>query len=113
MRLAAIGEYACIDEPLSVILKRSDSMSGNLDVMRACAITVMKKNRNLLPPQRRGAFWRAAYASMLGDYAKWEYRRGSAGLAALHLLHGLLLAPVQRGRLMAGLLLAVLRRQPL
>jgi len=113
MRLAGLGEYACIDAPLTVIEKRSDSMSGNLDVMRASAIAVLKKNRQLLPAGKRGAFWRAAYAGMLGDYAKWEYRRGRRGQAILHLLQGLLLSPLGRGRLLAGLLLAVLVGQKL
>lgn len=113
MRLAALGGYACIDEPLSVIEKRGDSMSGNLDVMRASAIRVMRKNRHLLPAELRGAFWRAAYAGMLGDYAKWEYRRGRGLRAAWHLTQGLALAPLSRGRLLAGLLLAVLTRQTL
>jgi len=113
MRLAAIGGYACIDEPLTVILKRADSMSGNLDVMRDSAIAVMTKNRHLLPAGKRGGFWRAAYAGMLADYAKWEYRRGRAGQAALHLLQGLALAPLSRGRMLSGLLFAVLTRQAL
>lgn len=113
MRLAAQGEYACIDEPLATIEKRADSMSGNLDVMRASAIAVMKKNRNLLPPSLRGGFWRAAYAGMLADYAKWEYRRRHTLRAIAHLTHGLLLAPRRKGRLLAGLLLAMLMRRPL
>ncbi len=113
MRLAALGDYACIDEPLSVILKSVDSMSGNLDVMRAAAIRVMHKNRHLLPPEQRGGFWRAAFAGVLADYAKWEYRRGRTFQAIWHLLQSLALAPLARGRMLAGLLLAVLTRQSL
>lgn len=113
MRLATLGEYACIEAPLTVIEKRGDSMSGNLDVMRDSAIAVMKKNRPLLPAGKQGAFWRAAYAGMLGDYAKWECRRGRRGQAILHLLQGFLLSPLGRGRLLAGLLLAVLLGQKL
>lgn len=113
MRLAAIGEYACVDAPLTTIVKRADSMSGNLDVMRASAIAVMKKNRKLLPPSLRRGFWRAAYAGMLADYAKWEHRRGRSWRSAAHLVQGLLLAPRQRGRLLGGLLLAVLTGQAL
>lgn len=113
MRLAAQGEFACVDEPLATIEKRADSMSGNLDVMRASAIAVIKKNRNLLPPSLRTGFWRAAYAGMLADYAKWEYRRGHILRAMAHLAHGLLLAPLRRGRLLAGLLHAMLMRRPL
>ena len=58
MRLAALGEFTCIGEPLVMILKRPESMSGNLEVMRTSAIAVMRKNRCLLPAGRRGAFWR-------------------------------------------------------
>ncbi len=113
MRLAVLGDYACIDEPLTVVEKRGDSMSGNLEVMRASAITVMKKNRHLLPANRQGSFWRAAYAGMLGDYAKWAYRRGHRVQAMLQLTRGLLLAPFSRGRQLAGLLLAVALGQKL
>ncbi len=113
MRLAALGGYACIDEPLTAIEKRGDSMSGNLDVMRAAAIRVMRKNRRLLPPTLRGGFWRSAYAAMLSDYAKWAYRKGHAARAAGDLLHALLLAPLSRGRRSLGLLLAVVTRQRL
>jgi glycosyltransferase involved in cell wall biosynthesis len=113
MRLAALGGYACIDEPLTVIEKRGDSMSGNRAVMRKSAITVMKKNRHLLPAALRGGYWRAAYASMLSDYAKWAYRQGHRSEALRDLLHGLALAPLSRGRPLAGLLLAVLLRQDL
>lgn len=113
MRLAALGDYACIDTPLAAIEKRGDSMSGNLDVMRAAAIRVMRKNRRLLPPALRGGFWRSAYAAMLSDYAKWAYRKGHAARATGDLLHALLLAPLSRGRRSLGLLLAVFTRQRL
>jgi len=113
MRLAALGDYACIDEPLTAIEKRGDSMSGNLDVMRAAAIRVMRKNRHLLPPAMRGGFWRSAYAAMLSDYAKWAYRKGHAARATGDLLHALLLAPLSRGRRSLGLLLAIATRQRL
>lgn len=112
MRLAAHGGYACIDEPLAVILKRADSMSGNLEVMRHAAITVMRKNRHLLPPARRGAFWRHAYAGMLSDYAKWAWRARRRGRALRDLVTALCIAPWSRGRLMAGLLLAMLLNRP-
>lgn len=113
MRLAALGEFACIDEPLVVIEKRTDSMSGNLDVMRTAAIQVMRKNRGLLPESLRDGFWRGAFASMLSDYAKWAYRKGRTAQALGDLLHALWLAPMSRGRLLAGLLLAMLTRQRL
>lgn len=113
MRLAALGDYACIDEPLTVIEKRADSMSGNLEVMRASAIRVMRKNRGLLPASRRGRFWRAAFAGMLTDYAKWAYRKGRRARALADLAWALGLAPRQRGRLVLGLMFAILARQPL
>lgn len=108
MRLAAVGGYSCVAEPLVVITKRPDSMSRNLDVMRDAARRVMRKNRHLLPPEKRGAFWRHAYAGMLSDYAKWAWRSQRRGQALRDLLTGLCIAPISRGRLMAGLLLAML-----
>lgn len=108
MRLAAIGPYACVDEPLAVILKRPGSMSGNLDVMRGAAIAVMRKNRRLLPREMQGAFWRHAYAGMLSDFAKWAWRSGQRRQAVGDALNGLRLSPLGRGRLMLGLLLAMM-----
>lgn len=113
MRLAARGGYACIDEPLVAIEKSAASMSGNLDVMRASAIQVMRKNRHLLPDSRRGEFWRAAYAGMLTDYAKWAYRKGRIAQALGDLATALFLSPLQRGRLTLSLALAILARQKL
>jgi glycosyltransferase involved in cell wall biosynthesis len=112
MRLAARGGYQCIDEPLAVVVKRPDSMSRHLDVMRAAAMLVMRKNRHLLPENKRGAFWRHAYAGMLSDYAKWAYRSDRRSQALRDLLAGICLAPVSRGRLLLGLLAAMLRNQP-
>jgi len=111
MRLAALGGFACIDEPLAVIEKSADSMSGNLDVMRAAAMRVMRKNRALLPQPLRGQFWRSAYAGMLSDYAKWAYRQGRTAQALGGLAQALALAPLSRGRLVISLLLAMLARQ--
>lgn len=107
MRLASVGGYACVDEPLAVIVKRPESMSGNLDVMRAAAITVMRKNRMLLPPSKRGGFWRHAYAGMLSDYAKWAWRSNRRTQALQDILTGFCLAPLSRGKLMIGLLMAM------
>lgn len=112
MRLAAQGGYRCIDEPLAVVVKHSDSMSRHLDVMRDAAITVMCKNRHLLRPHRRGNFWRYAYAGMLTDYAKWEHRDGRTGRAVRHLAEVLFRAPLGRGRLALGLLAAIARGKP-
>jgi len=113
MRLAAVGAYACVADPLAVILKRPDRMSANLDVMRDAAITVMRKNRHLLPPGKRGAFWRHAYAGMLSDYAKWAWRTQRRSRAVGDALAGLCIAPLSRGRLMASLLVAMLRNRPI
>ncbi len=113
MRLTAIGGYACISEPLTIILRSSQSMSRNLDVMRTSALHVLRKNRHLLARHRRDRFWQACYASCLSDYAKWEYRAGRHGDAIAHLIEALMRAPLSRGRLVLGLLLAVLRRQHL
>lgn len=113
MRLAALGGYACIDEPLAVIEKSAASMSGNLDVMRTSAMRVMRKNRGLLPAHLRGGFWRGAYAAMLSDYAKWAYRKGRTVQALSDLAQALVLAPLSRGRLIVSLMLAILTRQKL
>lgn len=108
MRLAATATYACVPEPLTVILKRPDSMSGNLDVMRTAAMSVMRKNRKLLPPAKRGAFWRHAYAGMLSDFAKWAWRSNRRRQALGDVVAGLCIAPLSRGRLMLGLLTAMI-----
>ncbi|TVR59325.1 MAG: glycosyltransferase family 2 protein [Candidatus Competibacteraceae bacterium] len=113
MRLAAVTGYVCLDEPLTVIVKHPDSMSRNLEVMRAAALRVMRKNRHLLPPKEQNRLWQAGYASVLADYAKWEYRAGRRGRAMGHLLEGLVRAPRQRGRMIAGLLLAMVRGETL
>jgi glycosyltransferase involved in cell wall biosynthesis len=112
MRLSIQGRYLCIDEPLVVILKRRESVSRNLDIMRNAAITVMRKNRHLLPAHKQGAFWRNAYGGMLADYAKWEYRDGRTWQAVRHLMEVLFMAPVGRGRLALGLLAAIARGIP-
>jgi glycosyltransferase involved in cell wall biosynthesis len=113
MRLAALGEFACIDEALVCIEKSATSMSGNLALMRSSAMQVMRKNRGLLPEHLRGGFWRKAYASMLTDYAKWAYRQGQSAQALCDLLYALSLAPRQHGRLISSLLVAVLTKQKL
>ena len=113
MRLAVLSEYACIEEPLTVITKRPSSKSRSLDMMRGFALKVMKKNRRLLDGGERRGFWQSAYAGVLADYAKWEYRSGRKLRAMLHLLEGLLRAPVRRGRLMLGLIFAMSRGERL
>jgi glycosyltransferase involved in cell wall biosynthesis len=104
MRLASVAQFECVDEPLAVILKRPDSMSRNLTVMREAALQVMRKNRDLLPSTLRGSYWRTGVASVLVDYAKWEYRVGRNNGAVADILRALSLAPVSRGRLCLGLL---------
>ena len=80
IRLAARGGFACIDEPLTVVLKRPGSVSRNREAMRRGAIAMTHKNRALLPPAQRGAFWRALYAGTLCDYAKWFMKRNTDGV---------------------------------
>lgn len=108
IRLAAHGGFACISEPLVVVLKRPDSVSRNRNAMRAGAIAMTIKNRELLRSEYQGAFWRALYAGTLCDYAKWAYRDGDRIAALADLLKALSLAPLSRGRLIASLTLAVL-----
>lgn len=113
MRLAAIADYRCIDEPLTIIVKHPDSMSRNLAVMRESAERVMRKNRHLLPREAQGTFWRCGYAAMLADYAKGEYRAGRKGLALLLLLRGLMWCPLGQARSHIGLILAMLGNRQL
>jgi glycosyltransferase involved in cell wall biosynthesis len=113
MRLAAVAGYACIPEPLTVLLKHPSSMSRNLKVMRNAAIQVMRKNHPLLPQQLQGGFWRAGMAGIHGDYAKWQYRAGNRGEALLEVFRLLSLAPIKRGRLGLGLLRDMLLGRPL
>ena len=108
MRLAAVTGYACIDEPLAVILKRPGSMSRNLEVMRAASMRVMAKNRHLLPRELQGAYWRRCVASIHGDYAKWRYREGQRWAASREVANMLILSPLGRGRLGLGLLRDIL-----
>lgn len=104
MRLGTVADYACIEEPLAVILKRPDSMSRNLEAMRESAIRVMQKNRHLLPPALRGRYWRSCLAGVHGDYAKWRYREGRSAAALADVAHVIRLAPFAKGRLGLGLL---------
>jgi hypothetical protein len=108
MRLASLGRYACVPEVLTTLLKRPGSMSRHLHVMRDSALTVMRKNRALLPPAKRGAFWRDGMAGVLCDYAKWEARSGKKWGAILHILQGFILSPARKARLCAALIVAIL-----
>jgi len=113
MRLASVTGYRCIDEPLTVIIKQPGSMSTNLAVMRQSASRVMRKNRQLLCEKDRGRFWRFSYAGMLTDYAKAEYRNGSIGKAMTLLARALYHSPIDRAKLILGLILSMLRGPPL
>ena len=108
MRLSAATGYACIPEALTIIQKRPESMSRNLDVMRLSAVLVMNKNRRLLPEDKRGAYWRDGMAATICDYAKWEARCGRRGSSLLHLTQALMLSPINKFKLCVALILAVL-----
>ncbi len=111
MRLSVRMNYFCICEPLTVIVKRDQSMSRNLKIMKKSTFFVLKKNRYLLEKKYRGTFWQSAYAGALTDFAKWEYRNGNLFQAVVLLLEGLLRSPLGKGRLIIGLLLAMLKRE--
>jgi len=113
MRLAAASGYACIPEPLVVILRRECSVSRNLDAMRESALRSIHKNRALLPAALRGGFWRNSLAGVYADYAKGAYRAGRHGGALADVLRAFLLAPFGRGRLCLGLLKDFVLRRPL
>lgn len=113
IRLAAVGRFACIAEPLVVVLKRPGSVSRNRLAMRAGAIAMTHKNRRLLPADKQGAFWRSLYASTLCDYAKWAYRDGERRAALMDLAKAFRLAPISRSRLITSLSLAMLMNRHL
>lgn len=113
IRLSALTTYACIPEPLTVVVRTPNSVSGNLARMRQATLASYRKNRHLLPLGKRGAYWRAACASALTDYAKSTYRAGNRGMALCWTLEALVRSPLGRGRLAMSLLLAMLLKQPL
>lgn len=104
IRLAAITDYACLAEPMVVILRRPGSVSRNLDAMRESTLRMMNKNRCLLPIALQGSYWRSCVAGVHGDYAKWRYRSGHRSAALQDVVQLLRLAPIARGRLGLGLL---------
>lgn len=108
IRLAARTSYRCIPEVLTIVVRTPGSVSSNLANMRRATLASFRKNRHLLPPTKRGAFWRAASASALTDYAKMTYRRGNRGLALRWLMEALLRSPLGCGRLALSLMLAML-----
>lgn len=113
IRLAAVSGYACIAEPLTVVVRTPDSVSGNLPRMCAATLASFRKNRGLLPRERRGGYWRAACAGALADYAKGAYRSGQVGQALAWLLRALVYSPIRRGRLILSLMVAMLAGQKL
>lgn len=104
MRLAAVTDYACLDEAMAVVLRRPGSVSRNREAMRGAAIRVLRKNRPLLPVSHRGAYWRQCLANVHADYAKWRYRDGNRLSALSDAVRVLILAPEMRGRLALGLI---------
>lgn len=113
IRLSARAGYACIPEPLTVVVRTAGSVSSHLENMRSSTLASFRKNRSLLPVARQGAFWRAACAGALTDYAKMAWRAGDHRRAVAWTLEALRRAPLGRGRLALGLLVAMLRGQPL
>jgi glycosyltransferase involved in cell wall biosynthesis len=113
IRLAAVTGYGCIDQPLVRVLRRTGSVSGNLHAMRQAAIRSMHKNRQLLPKNKRGTFWRNCLAGVYADYAMGAYRSGERTAAVRDILHACRLAPLQRGRLCLGLLKDIALRRSL
>jgi glycosyltransferase involved in cell wall biosynthesis len=113
IRLAAISGYACLPEPMVVILRRPGSVSRNLEAMRESTLRMMRKNRHLLPRNLQGDYWRDSVAGIHGDYAKWRYREGQRGAAIKEVIALLTLAPRTRGRLGVGLLRDILLGRPM
>lgn len=109
IRLSARAGYACIAEPLTVVVRTAGSVSSHLPNMRAATLASFRKNRALLPAAKRGGFWRAACAGALTDYAKTAWRFGDRWHAWAWTAEALLRAPLGRGRLALGLMVAMLR----
>lgn len=113
IRLAACTRYRCIPEVLTVVVRTPLSVSSNMVNMRRATLASFRKNRNLLPPAKRGGYWRAACARALTDYAKTTYRGGNRGLALRWTMEALLRSPLGCGRLALGLMLVMLLGQSL
>ena len=111
IRYATKAEYCCIPETLTIVLKRSNSVSRNLDNMFKSAIRMYKKNRLLLENSLQKRFWRSAYACMLCDFAKWEARQGRKLAAMSHILLALFISPFNQGRLCISLIFAIVTNQ--
>lgn len=113
IRLAAVSEYACVADPMAVILRRTGSVSRNLEAMRDSTLRMMAKNRHLLPHEFQGGYWRNCLAGIHGDYAKWRYREGQRWGALKEVIELLRLAPIGYGRLGLGLLMDMILGRPL
>lgn len=113
VRLAAEGGFACIAEPLAVVLKRPDSVSRNYEQMRTGALAMTRKNRDLLPQELRGQFWRNVLAGVYCDYAMWACRGGNWRQAITNSFAALCLAPFQRGRLATSIVIHAVFQRPL
>lgn len=113
IRLAARTGYACIPSILTVVVRTPGSVSGHLPNMRRATLASFRKNRDLLPPAKRGRYWRSACAGALTDYAKTAWRSGDRRRAVAWTVEALFRAPRERGRLALSLLIAMLRNQTL
>lgn len=109
IRLSALTRYACIPQALTVVVRTPGSVSSHLPNMRAAMLASFRKNRALLPASKRDAFWRAACAGALTDYAKTAWRAGDRRHGLGWAAEALLRSPLGRGRLALGLLVAMLR----
>ncbi len=109
IRMSARAGYACIPELLTMVVRTAGSVSSHLPNMRAATLASFRKNRGLLPEAKRGGYWRTACAGALADYAKTAWRAGDRWHAWAWTAEALLRAPLGRGRLALGLMIAMLR----
>ena len=108
IRLAARTGYVCIPEALTIVVRSPNSVSSNLNAMCAATLASFRKNRTLLPSDKQGSYWHAACAGALADYAKGAYRAGQRVQALAWLVQALGHSPLNRGRLIASLMLTML-----
>ncbi len=113
IRLSARTRYACVAETLTLVVRTAGSVSSQLPRMRRATLASFRKNRSLLPARLRGAYWRAACASAIADYAKMAWRAGDRWRGLTWALEVLWRAPVARGRLALGLLVVMMGGRPL
>jgi hypothetical protein len=113
IRLAARTGYTCISETMTMVVRTPNSVSGNLRGMCAATLASFIKNRSLLPLDKREGYWHAACAGALTDYAKGAYRAGQRGQAFVWLFQALRNSPLASGRLVLGLMFAMLTNSKL